>query len=225
MGRWTAYAIVLTLLGGGLVLATRGGKNPDLAEHLQARPVRKAPTVAASEPVVLVATAEVIPAPVHSYGLTFALAAAPPGAAAEVAHLSCHGEPQQLDQPHQNSCNPYRGDMSCRTVLPLLCVRPTGAPPPQGVEQGFYNGWVGGALGATAPVMGAVLRSRAQASARCEAELGPGWRMAEFHDGQGGWGLQGLPGAGLLGPGQTRYWVAISDQRGNCWDDARPATR
>ena len=223
MGRWTAYAIVLTLLGVSLVLATRGGKNPDLAEHLQARPVPKTPAMVAAEPAVLAAA--VAPAPTQSYGLTFAQAAAPSDAAAEVVHLSCHGEPRQFDQPHQNSCNPYQGDMSCRTVLPMLCVRPTGALLPQGVENGFYNGWVSGVLGATAPVMGAVLRSLAQASARCEAELGPGWRMAEFHDGQGGWGLQGLPGAGLLGPGQTRYWVAINDQPGNCWDGARPATR
>ena len=35
----------------------------------------------------------------------------------------------------------------------------------------------------------------------------------------------GAGGAQAMGPGQTRYWVAISDQRGNCWDDARPATR
>ena len=44
--------------------------------------------------------------------------------------------------------------------------------------------------------------------------------MAEFHDGGGGWGLQGQRGMGLGQPGLTRYWVAINDQRGNCWDSA-----
>jgi hypothetical protein len=137
----------------------------------------------------------------------------------DVAHLGCHGEPAPLDQPHQGSCNPYRGDTSCRTVLPVLCVRPAAAPLPAGLDAGAYPGWTGGTLGATQPVMGAVLESAALASARCEKELGAGWRMAAFHDGPGGqgsWGLQGLRGAGLTGP--TRYWVHIGDQKGNCWD-------
>ena len=90
---------------------------------------------------------------------------------------------------------------------------------PAGLDAGAYPGWTGGTLGATQPVMGAVLESAALASARCEKELGTGWRMAAFHDGPGGqgsWGLQGLRGAGLTGP--TRYWVHIGDQKGNCWD-------
>ena len=151
-------------------------------------------------------------------GLTFVRCSddkAPP----DVARLSCHGEPAALDQPHQGSCNPYRGDTSCRTVLPVLCVRPAGAPLPAGWDASAYPGWTGGSLGATTPVMGAVLESAAMASARCEKELGPGWRMAAFHDGLGGqssWGLQGLRGIGLTG--HTRYWVHAADQKGNCWD-------
>jgi len=149
------------------------------------------------------------------HGLTFVLvpdATDPP----DVARLSCHGAPAPLDQPHQGSCNAYQGDTSCRTVLPVLCVRPTGAPLPSGLAAGAYPGWTGGTLGATQPVMGAVLESGAMASARCEKELGAGWRMAEFHDGSGGWGFQGLRGAGLTG--STRYWVHINDQKSNCWD-------
>ena len=242
MGRWIAYAAVLLLLAVGLVLGTQGGKHRRLAEtpRVQVVPASQEPPVAVPEAPVPVASAPVSPvladappppdaaiAPVvaavtpsgQRHGLTFAQpreGVLP----ADVAHLSCHGEPRVLDQPHQDSCNPYKGDMSCRTVLPVLCVRESGAAVPQGVESGFYKGWVQGALGATEPVMGAILTSRAVASARCAAELGPGWRMAEFHDGGGGWGLQGQRGMGLGQPGLTRYWVAINDQRGNCWDSA-----
>ncbi|MBK7119838.1 MAG: hypothetical protein IPH64_13080 [Comamonadaceae bacterium] len=104
--------------------------------------------------------------------------------------------PPRWIEPHRGSCNPYRGDTSCRTVLPVLCVRATAAPLPGGLDAGAYPGWTGGTLGATQPVMGPFW-SRALASARCEKELGAGWRMAAFHDGPGGqgsWGLQGLRG-------------------------------
>lgn len=220
MGRWIAYAVVLLLLAVALVLGTQGGKHRRLAEtsRVQAVPAPQDPP--ADVPPPSDTMAPVVPAAVPSgqrHGLTFAQpreGTLP----ADVAHLSCHGEPRVLDQPHQDSCNPYKGDMSCRTVLPVLCVRESGAAVPQGVDSGFYKGWVQGALGATEPVMGAILTSSAVASARCEAELGAGWRMAEFHDGGGGWGLQGQRGMGLDQPGLTRYWVAINDQRGNCWD-------
>jgi len=148
------------------------------------------------------------------HGLTFAVAkeSTPTG----VAHLSCHGEPAELDQPHEKSCNPYKGDTSCRTVLPVLCISEASASEPPGVKSHFYQGWTGATLAATQPVMGAVLDSLGTASARCSKELGPGWRMAEFHDGKGGWGLQGKAGSGL--GAQARCWVHINDQRGNCWD-------
>jgi hypothetical protein len=150
------------------------------------------------------------------FGLTFALVPPDDKMPSDVANLSCHGEPRALDQPHKDSCNPYKGDTSCRIVLPVLCLKPGTASLPTGVQDGFYQGWTGGTLAATQPVMGAILESQALATARCEAELGAGWRMAEFHDGNGGWGLQGLRGQGLSG--NTRYWVHVKDQRGNCWD-------
>ena len=153
-----------------------------------------------------------------AHGLSFALAnsAASPTA---VAHLGCHGEPSRLDRPHRNSCNPYQGDTSCRASLPVACIKSTGAKAPDKLEQDFYKGWVDGQLGATKPVRGSTLTSERAASTLCEAELGAGWRMAEFHDGHGGWGLQGER-AGGIAPG-TRYWVHINDQPGNCWD-SRP---
>ena len=148
-------------------------------------------------------------------GLSFALADSST-VPARVAHLACHGEPVPLDHPHRGSCNPYEGDTSCRTVLPIACYRSSGAAAPPNLEQDFYKGWTHGQLGATKPIMGAILKSEPEASARCEAELGAGWRMAEFHDGGGGWGLQGERQGGLRAG--TRYWVYINDQHGNCWN-------
>jgi hypothetical protein len=97
---------------------------------------------------------------VIGHGLTFVVNHDDGKAPPEVVRLSCHGEPATLDQPHQGSCNPYRGDTSCRTVLPVLCVRPAAAPLPAGLDAGAYPGWTGGTLGATQPVMGGLFWSR-----------------------------------------------------------------
>lgn len=149
------------------------------------------------------------------YGLSFAFAT-DPKQPPNTANISCHGEPAPQDRPHQGSCNPYQGDTSCRTVLPVLCLKPGSESMPAGVESGFYKGWTGGTLAASQPVMGAIIKSEAEGTTRCEAELGTGWRMAEFHDGQGGWGLQGVRGSGLAAG--NRYWVHVNDQPGNCWN-------
>ncbi|MEO7547515.1 MAG: hypothetical protein ABIT82_03775 [Ramlibacter sp.] len=191
-------------------------KKEEAAARGSARPVKLAPVaVAVAADTAVLAQP---PARTIGHGLTFGAVASGPAEPRDVAHIGCHGDPRQFDQPHKNSCNPYKGDTSCRVVLPVLCVRQDGAPVPPGVDSGFYKGWTGGTLGATQPVMGAILESLAAASARCERELGAGWRMAEFHDGQGGWGLQGKRGSGLNET--ARFWVHINDQKGNCWDSA-----
>lgn len=155
-------------------------------------------------------------APLYGFGLSFALVPSDGAALSDVAHLSCHGDPGELDQPNEGSCNPYKGDTSCRVTLPVLCFKPGTAKAPVGAEADFYKGWTRGTLAATQPVMGALLDSAAGGSARCSKALGVGWRMAEFHDGGGGWGLQGLRGVGF--GAWTRYWVHINDQPGNCWN-------
>jgi len=149
------------------------------------------------------------------HGLSFALAV-DGRAPADVVRLTCEGAPGPVDQPRDGACNPEQGDTSCRTVLPVLCFKPAGAPVPPGVEADMVQGWTSGILGATQPVMGAILDSEAAASARCEKELGAGWRMAEVHDGGDGRGLTGLRASGLLL--NTRFWVQVNDQKGNCWN-------
>lgn len=221
----TRALLVVGILVAMLVvpLWLRQGDNAPPAARKPGAPHSKPATPATGPPAgastVVAESVTAAPRPI-GHGLTFAVAASVAIVPPDAVHLSCHGEPSQLDQPHQNSCNPYKGDTSCRVVLPVLCFKPGGAGVPTGVQPDFYKGWTGGTLSATQPVMGAVLDSEAAASARCEKELGPGWRMAEFHDGQGGWGLQGLRGTGIgaASGSHTRYWVHINDQKGNCWD-------
>ncbi len=207
---WTGVA--LALLGIFYKIAARGGvRAPAVASAAVVEMIASAPTPTATP----VAVVDADPPRALSRGLTFALvdeSKMPP----RVAQLSCHGEPAPTDRPHRGSCNPYEGDTSCRTVLPIACFRSSGAVAPPGLSQDFYSGWTNGQLGATQPIMGALMKSEADASARCEAELGTGWRMAEFHDGGGGWGLQGERQPGLHAG--TRYWVHVNDQRGSCWN-------
>ncbi len=146
-----------------------------------------------------------------------------------IMYSACAGQPQDMGNPDKAQCNPYQGDSSCRTALPVLCILKDSSTPESAglikdpntdsgaVGFDFYAGWAGGSLGATAPVAGFVLGSLANANARCTAELGTGWRMAEFHDGGGGWGLIGKRGPGLNSQ-QTRHWVYVNDQKANCWD-------
>lgn len=162
------------------------------------------------------------------FGLSFGHGSLP-STSTTIMYSACAGEPLDMGNPDKAQCNPYQGDSSCRTALPVLCILKDGSAPesagltkdPQteggAVGSNFYAGWVGGSLGATAPVAGFVLGSLANANARCSTELGAGWRMAEFHDAGGGWGLVGKRGPGLTSQ-QTRHWVHVNDQMANCWD-------
>jgi hypothetical protein len=148
--------------------------------------------------------------------------------------MSCHGQPREgLTKPHQDSCNPYEGDSSCRLALPILCIQQDGSVKDASLESAAANtsptsaitdGWAQGFAGSTEPVAGFVIGSLALANARCEKELGPGWRMAEFHDGettkgsgQGGWGFVAKRGTRL--DTRLRHWVHINNQPGNCWNN------
>jgi hypothetical protein len=146
------------------------------------------------------------------YGLTYELVGDALAATGSPVTLKCHVAGAQLDRPHQGGCNPVQGDMSCRMVLPLLCIKPgqraagAGAAAAPAISQ----------LGATQPVMGAVLESDTFASARCALELGPDWRAADTQDAAGDT-FTGMRDSGLSRPG--RYWVnAKGPGKGNCWN-------
>lgn len=150
---------------------------------------------------------------------------------AGIVFVGCHGKPRT----EQGSCDAYVGDTACSTPLPPLCLRVDGRPRPAGLITGkgyamppdFYAGWAQGEVRAGKPVAGSQLRSQADADARCAAQFGPGWRLAEFHDAvregsgengeparHGGWNFYA---AGQLDPA-TRYWVANNDKPANCWN-------
>ncbi len=117
---------------------------------------------------------------------------------------------------NDKTTNPYQGDTSCEEELPILCIKKTGAPQPHipNVRWTYYNGWCSGQLAVTPPVKGIRLTSLAETNRIVRSYLGPGWRIAEHHDGGGGWSIWGI---GNL-PEKNRFWVHINDQRGNPWN-------
>lgn len=112
--------------------------------------------------------------------------------------------------------NPYTGDTSCETELPILCIRKVGAGQPYYITSSFYSGWTGGYISMTRAHSGFQLWSPEAADSICANELGAGWEMAEFHDGNGGWNFQAFGAATHI----QRFWVMINDQPANCWNSA-----
>jgi len=110
-----------------------------------------------------------------------------------------------------NGCNAYQGETSCAVRAPVLCLKQDGSPSP--VPFDFYKGWAQGNIGLSRAVRGDSMRSVNDGNAICRAEFGPGWRMAEFHDGGGGWSWQAYGNIDST----TRFWVYINDQNANCW--------
>lgn len=130
------------------------------------------------------------------------------------------------------ACTPSTGDTDCNLSRRILCIRKDGSAS-NGFVGSFSYGWAAGNIGLTHPVPGSWLTSLAVADSHCRGEFGAGWRMAEFHDGNGGWkwaAYGNLDEVYLSGhPSHTvndRFWVHINDQPGqpgqldggNCWD-------
>lgn len=221
-GQGGAFMMARALLVVGILMAMlvipaylkRERENREAEVHRKELEMSRGPVAASAPAPVASGGPSDTPRPI-GHGLSFALMGDVP-VAPELVRLGCQGEPVPQDRPRQGACDPMQGDTSCRTVLPVLCVRPSELPAPAGFD-GARGVWAGGTLGATQPVMGAVIESEAMGTARCEKELGAGWRMAALTVGSSsGWALQGQRGPGLAG--HTRYWVHAADQKANCWD-------
>ena len=117
-------------------------------------------------------------------------------------------------------CNAYSGDTSCSESRPILCLKQEGLPNP-GVPTDFYRGWTGGRIGLTPPVRGMALSSLEEANRLCVQAFGPGYRMAEHHDGGGGWNWYAY---GNISPA-SHFWVHIKNQPANCWNTCRNVNR
>ncbi len=110
--------------------------------------------------------------------------------------------------------NPSSGDTQCSTQLPLLCIKMEGIPKPNTLTTpSRYHQWTGGRVEASTPVAACQFDKLQNANDQCEAEFGPEWRVAEFHDGQG----HSLWAYGNLNPLPARYWTDINDKNSNCW--------
>lgn len=160
----------------------------------------------------------------------------------DITLVSCNGAPLKKGN---KGCDPYQGDTSCLRKLPILCLRPQGLPRPPykmtgkggAMSSAYYRGWSGGEIRLTEPVRGLRLTGVKRANAICQKQFGVGFRMAEHHDGKYVLGMSATkyfgvtwPGKALLSSGgwsfyaygdieeESRFWVHINDQQGNCWN-------
>jgi len=129
-----------------------------------------------------------------------------------------------------NDCDPYVGDTLCTESRPLLCIKQEGLAQCS-APLSSTDGWSGGTVALTPfLVRGTELTSLAAANALCASTFGAGYRMAEHHDGGGGWGFRAQGSiTPLATPASThprfnrlnhpnRFWVHINNQPGNCWN-------
>ena len=129
---------------------------------------------------------------------------------AKLSHETVYGS----DKVGCSGCDPYVGDTSCATSLPVLCIKTDGAPKPAGITTDLYNGWIGGNIGLTPAVQGTQLTSLTAANNVCSNFFGTGWQMAEFHHSLGGWSWSSRGNINNA----SRFWVYINDQAANCWN-------
>lgn len=149
-----------------------------------------------------------------AHGITGCAPITPPATHAGMTWTVLQQAPGLVHVGSDAQTNPYNGDTPATAALPVLCLNVDNSPVPAGITPDFYNGWARGSLALTPPVLGSQLTSPGVANALCAANFGPAWRMAEFHDGGGGWSYWGFGNF----PAGTRFWTAINDQPANPWN-------
>jgi hypothetical protein len=127
-----------------------------------------------------------------------------------------HSSVTRTDFVGCDGCDAYSGDTDCSEARPILCIRIDSSPDPGVTPSGFYYGWTGGHIATTLPVQGDALQSLDHVNATCAEYFGPGWRMAEFHDGGGAWNWHAYGDVRA----DMRFWIYLDDQPSSCWQSA-----
>jgi hypothetical protein len=119
----------------------------------------------------------------------------------------------------KSQCDPYRGDMTCKAELPVLCFRDAGLDQPALLPTpSIRHSWSGGIVATTDPVRGDSFKTIRDANQFCADNFGDGWRVAEFHEGWA-WYFWAYGNVGrMFNDAYRRFWVDINDQpKGTCW--------
>lgn len=179
------------------------------------QPVSRAPTD------VFPGTSATRPTPRGSgRGMTWGVLAGT-GLAKGWIQVGCDGQPgDTMSHPRDGTnCDPYTGDMACAIALPVLCRLSIPLSEQQAAraetDPALRDRVLTLQYRTSTAIAGTSLESSTSGDELCTSQFGEGWRMAEHHDNDKGWGAIGRD-AGVAG--LTRFWVAINDQPGNCWN-------
>ena len=117
-------------------------------------------------------------------------------------------------------CNPFTGDTVCASRLPLACVKDSPKQgPPEGLYKSFQKNWSQAEMALTEPKSGEDFATIADVNAFCRARFGPGWRVANYHDG-GAHIIAGWRHAPRDARSKQRIWINVKDQpKANCWSN------
>lgn len=126
-------------------------------------------------------------------------------------HLGCHNV-----HDASRRCDPYVGDTTCSSALPVACFRPANLPAPVDAAGRVVTAqWSGGEIAVTEAVRGDRFRTVGEVEAFCARRFGDGWRVAATHDGVRN---QSVSGRGDPATVTDRVWVDIADQpHATCW--------
>jgi Domain of unknown function (DUF4124) len=158
------------------------------------------------------------------HGMTFGLEAQ----SGDTVSASCLARPAPQDRPRDGGCDAERGDTACSRVLPVLCIKTADRRARTPAVVDATTGRVkappaseGLLLGASPALRGDSLASQQSGTQACERALGSGWRMVSYQD-SSSWTTAPRRHDSLA---QTtgRFWVAVGDAPGNCWNAPPPA--
>jgi hypothetical protein len=158
------------------------------------------------------------------HGMTFGLQTP----VCNTVSASCLALPAPQDRPRDGGCDAERGDTACSRALPVLCIKEPErrartpavvdansgrlTPPPAGE---------GPQLGASPALRGDSLASPQSGTQACVRALGSGWRMVSYQDSVA-W-TTAPHRHDSLAQTSGRFWVAVGDAPGNCWNAPPPA--